>query len=140
MAALWRIHLLAAVSLAASAFWVAGCAESSVTSGVSEQHAEWGARGHASRHTSVATIDGRRVTYTSQSQTGSVGLRQVNRDAATFTVGEFSFTIDTAQVTWGEGQALALPDGWKRVKFTDEGTRIVVQVDGKTLGEIRPAA
>ena len=67
-------------------------------------------------------------------------MRVVNQDTATFEVGQLKFTIERTKVTWGQNQAIALPGDWKRVELIDRGTYVEVQVDGTTLGEIRPGA
>ena len=67
-------------------------------------------------------------------------MRVVNQDTAAFEVGELKFTVERTKVTWGQNRAVALPDGWKRVELIDHGMYVEVQVDGRTLGEIRPGA
>jgi len=95
--------------------------------------------GCASSYTAQTRIGGRPVVYRSAAG-NEASMKVVNQDTATFGVGEFQFTIDRTQVTWGENQRLALPDHWKRVEFIDKGTHVVIRVDGTALGEIRPAA
>jgi hypothetical protein len=118
MTTLRTVNCLMAGVVCLAAFWVAGC---------------------ASGQTSETRIDGRPVVYRSLSgqQPSMVVL---NQDNATFEVGQLKFTVDRTRVTWGQGQALALPDTWKRVELIDRGAFVEVQADGKTLGEIRPAA
>jgi hypothetical protein len=112
------VHGLVAGVVCLAAFSVAGC---------------------ASGYAAETLIGGRPVIY--RSAAGSKASTQVlNQDAATFAVGQFRFTIDRTQVTWGQNQRLALPGNWKRVEFIDEGTRVAVRVDGTAIGEIRPAA
>ena len=84
-------------------------------------------------------IEGRDVTLRSAS-VKSVDVMVLGQQKATFRVDQFTFAIDRAEVSWGPGETLALPSGWKRVDFIDEGTHIAVRVNGKAYGEIRPAA
>jgi len=112
------VHCLVAGVVCLAAFSVAGC---------------------ASGYTAETRIDGRPVVYRSAAF-NEASLKVQNQDTATFGVGQFKFTIDRTQVTWGQNQTLALPPNWKRVEFIDEGTHVAIRVDGKALGEIRPAA
>jgi hypothetical protein len=94
--------------------------------------------GCASGSSSQTRIAGRPVVY--RSSAGQVpAMKVLNQDSATFEVGQLKFTIDRAQVTWGQNQVLALPDNWRRVELIDRRTYIQVRVDGTTLGEIRSA-
>lgn len=95
--------------------------------------------GCASGHTAETLIGGRPVVYRSSVDT-QPSMKVFDQDTATFSVGEFKFTIDRTRVTWGRDQTLALPANWKRVEFIDKGSYIAVHVDGTALGEIRPAA
>ena len=97
------------------------------------------AGGCGSRYSASTIIGGRPVAYRSTTQHAAL-LKVLNQDAATFAVAGLEFTIDRERVTWGQDQSLALPSNWKRVDFIDEDTHIVVKVDGKAYGEIRPAA
>jgi hypothetical protein len=95
--------------------------------------------GCGNRYSTETIIGGRPVVY--QSTTEKAELRKViNQDVATFAVGQFQFTVDRTQVTWGQGQSLALPNNWKRVDFIDKGDHVAVHVDRRAYGEIRPAA
>jgi hypothetical protein len=95
--------------------------------------------GCASDHRTQTIIGGRPVTYRSPTEK-DVSLKVINQDEATFAAGRFEFKMDRARVTWGQGQTLALPNDWRRVDFIDEETHVVVKVDGKAYGKIRPAA
>lgn len=95
--------------------------------------------GCASGRSSETLIAGRPVVYRSLAGRAP-SMKVVNQDTATFEVGELKFTVDRMKVTWGPNQALALPGGWKRVELIDHGTYVEVQVDGITVGEIRPGA
>jgi hypothetical protein len=67
-------------------------------------------------------------------------MKVLNQDTATFEVGQLKFTVERTKVTWGQNQAIALPGDWKRIELIDHGTYVEVQVDGTTVGEIRPGA
>jgi hypothetical protein len=112
------VHRLVAGVVCLAAFWAAGC---------------------ASGTTAHTRIGGRPVVYRS-SAGKDPSVKVVSQDTATFEVGQFKFTVDRTQVTWGPNQALALPGNWKRIELIDHGTYVEVQADGRTLGEIRPAA
>ena len=118
MATLRIVHRLVAGVVCLAVFSVAGC---------------------ASGYTAETRIGGRPVVYRS-SAGKEASMKVLNQDNATFDVGQFKFTIDRTQVTWGQNQTLALPRNWKRVEFIDKGTHVAVRVDGTALGEIRPAA
>jgi hypothetical protein len=117
------VHCLVAAVISLAVLSLAGCANDHMAKG----------------YTGETRIDGRPVFYRS-SAGHKASLRVENQDRATFGVGELKFTIDRAQVTWGENQTLALPPNWKRVEFVDEGTEVAIRVDGKRLGAMRPAA
>jgi hypothetical protein len=117
------VHRLVAGIVLVAVLSVAGCASDHIASG----------------YTGETRIDGRPVIYRS-SAGNEASLKVHNQDTATFGVRQFGFTIDRTRVTWGENQTLALPPNWKRVEFIDEETHVAIRVDGKSLGEIRPAA
>jgi hypothetical protein len=112
------VRRLAAGVVSLAVLWVAGC---------------------ASGRTSETRIAGRPVVYRSLAGK-EPSMKVLNQDTATFEVGQLKFTVERTKVTWAPNQALALPGDWKRIELIDHGTYVEVQVDGTTLGEIRPAA
>src|SRR5687767_8386364 len=85
-----------------------------------------GVAGCASGRTSGTRIGGRPVVYRSTTGT-EPSMRVLDQDTATFEVGRLKFTVDRTRVTWGQNQAIALPDNWKRIGLIDHGTYVEVQ-------------
>jgi hypothetical protein len=98
-----------------------------------------GLAGCGSSYINSTQIDGRPVV--ARAKTDRIALGKVlNQDQATFVVDGQPVMVTKQQVSWGEGQSITLPSGWKRLDLLDRETHVEVQADGKRIGEIRVGA